>query len=977
MPITSKEIREKLQSRNNDGFSTFTLPQIQKDVETNDSFIGEKLNKAVSMGISREQALNYFAHGDVKGDPKNRDKGFFEKVQGGFKKANESIVRRGVEMGGQLERIAGDDGRLGVFDIPEVVLGLTTQTYGGLFEAGIHSGLGVASAVTPDFIEDPVIQGFAGGLTALMNAPVVSDAIAGWDDFKSQHPRLAFNVGGIAEVGIDIATGAAGISAAKKLGKSVVKGGSNVASVAGDAAQATSKIIPSKAGIADTLLNEALGFNSNQVRNLSRPNVLGTDPVTWLKSRGIIGTRETVLDQLDRLADKAEELVDDIVVSIPGRSVNEGTEMMVDQLLDVVGKADSATKGAFRGLIEELSDLRRFPEKTVAQHQRVKKIGAKILRMYSSKTGSPLDNLTAEGLRDTYAKVQHYIEGQAKKVGKDVSRYNKDVQGAIEISKVLDFTGGLAPYTRLMPFLKNAGRTGFAALAGFSLGGPAGAAAVAIIERLFEIPSVKIFFARKLMTLPPSEIDTVIKAIQAGKPTSQSRRIMQGISDDLMDLLQRPGGERIGVFPESLSPNFMKDVHKAIDDAIDSVLGEDRVIRRAPEGSQVARPAAQQIQGTSPTTLPPSTPPVNPLELPRNGASTEGINKPDFYEQVRYGKNLDKVNKMKQEMVSLRPDLESASPSPAAISRYNELGKQIEALTSKDLRGKPQSVNVDDFANLTPEERATGLIGGSDNMPFDSQATKFAKDKALVSEQLKVDMAASDKVSAKNFLAKFENTTGKSKDIKLPLPESRVYKTTQGEWKAVDMDGYRSPEFFKTKSSALDYLKKSDARIENDLLSKNISVEWIDQPIDPKIVDIVSAKFPLPSVGGVPKTLEPLAKEAFDPSTAYLQRNISMLNDNGIRVKSPDDIVTLYHGTKADAVSSIEKNGFNPGSFFATDKNATRLFAGEKGKILTIKVPVKDMGFVMPGTMAGSKGVSIQTVDRLAKGSDGIYRIAK
>jgi len=664
--ITSKEIRDRLTERNQDGFSTYTLPQIESDVSGRDSFIGEKMKKANAMGIGKEQALNYFAFGDVRGKPENRDKGFFEKIGGGLKKAGGSVLRRGVEMGGQLERIAGEDGKLGVFDIPEIAFGLTTNTYGALFEGGLHAALGVASAITPDSIERPVVQGFSSGLTGVMNAPVISDIVTAWGQFKESSPRAAFNIGGAVEVGVDLLGGAAGVAAASRIGKGLAKGTKGVSKGVEGAKKAATSILPTKTSIADNLLHEAIGFNSSQVRNLSQPHILGTDPVTWLKSKGIIGTRETILDQLDNLADKAEDLVDDLIVTVPGRTVSQSTERMLEQLTSFLSKADNSTKGAFAPLMEQLSDLRRFPEKTLLQHQTVKKLGGKILRMYSSKTGSPMDNLVSQGMRDTYGQVKRFIENQAKGAGiDDVARYNKDVQGAIAISKVLDFTGSKTPYTRLMPYLKNAGRAGFAAGGGFLIGGPGGALAGAMIERLFEIPAIKIFFARRLIKLPPNELDGILKALTSGKSTAETSRIMNGISDDLMRTLHMPGSQRALELPESLSPVFIKEVQGAVDDAIESVGGN--AIRNAPTGQPVSPLQDLQRGQTSPTTLPEQLPDVNQLESPK------------------------------------------ALPLDGAQAKFPNL--------------TPEEV-----ARLTPEERATGIVGGGDGMPRTggSEGVKYA-----------------------------------------------------------------------------------------------------------------------------------------------------------------------------------------------------------------------------------------------------------
>ena len=104
-------------------------------------------------------------------------------------------------------------------------------------------------------------------------------------------------------------------------------------------------------------------------------------------------------------------------------------------------------------------------------------------------------------------------------------------------------------------------------------------------------------------------------------------------------------------------------------------------------------------------------------------------------------------------------------------------------------------------------------------------------------------------------------------------------------------------------------------------------------------------------------------------------RNIKLLNESGIPVKSGEDILTLYHGTNEKGVKGITESGtLNPFSYLATDKNASKGFVfGKGGDVLEIKVPVKDAGFVQT-SMAGAKGATIQNPVRLVKGKDGIWR---
>lgn len=111
----------------------------------------------------------------------------------------------------------------------------------------------------------------------------------------------------------------------------------------------------------------------------------------------------------------------------------------------------------------------------------------------------------------------------------------------------------------------------------------------------------------------------------------------------------------------------------------------------------------------------------------------------------------------------------------------------------------------------------------------------------------------------------------------------------------------------------------------------------------------------------------------------YLDNNIKTLNKNGIKVSSPDDLVTIYHGVSNNSSSFADKNSgiFRPGTYFSTDREATKMFAGESGKIHQLHVPVSDLGFVQDEGMAGSKGVIIKSIDKLVKNSNGIYKAVK
>ncbi len=112
--------------------------------------------------------------------------------------------------------------------------------------------------------------------------------------------------------------------------------------------------------------------------------------------------------------------------------------------------------------------------------------------------------------------------------------------------------------------------------------------------------------------------------------------------------------------------------------------------------------------------------------------------------------------------------------------------------------------------------------------------------------------------------------------------------------------------------------------------------------------------------------------------TPEINRTIRDLGKVGIKISSPDEIITLYHGTNAKGMKGIsESKSLNPFSYLATDRTAAEGFSfGKKGGIVEIKVPISDAGYVQQA-MAGKKGATIQSPFKLVKGEDGIYRADK
>jgi hypothetical protein len=231
-------------------------------------------------------------------------------------------------------------------------------------------------------------------------------------------------------------------------------------------------------------------------------------------------------------------------------------------------------------------------------------------------------------------------------------------------------------------------------------------------------------------------------------------------------------------------------------------------------------------------------------------------------------------------------------------------------------------------------------INSIDDLPFETQAMRFAKDKKGLAEQLVDERSQWTSKAVENHLAKFENTTGKFKEVSLPAAEQRITQGARG-WKAVDLNGYRSPEDFTTKRAAMEYLQKSDKRIADELFDKKIEVRFIDSPFGDDVVDAVSGTpmvnrstvSPLPDLLAEArryKTADEFVKANESSLDFHASRGELQLSRKFNRSQYDDgmdlmDYVGMHVGTKKAAASRTKSD----------------FFAGEKKVITPLIVDIK------------------------------------
>lgn len=525
-----------MEQKSQSGFPSYTPDQLTSKVIDEDSFMGKKITRAMQLGVSKEQALRFYAYGKNMGrEPEKKDAGFFSRVV-------EDVKKRSANFGESIERFK--EGEQGVISTGLQLAGEATGlAFGDVPGRAIQSGI----EATPDIIKEPIKQvGIAilktdagkAGLDAL------EQGMESYEAWKSENPVVAENLESVVNIVTALPIGAIMGKAGQgvgQLGKVAVKQIDNIPNP-------LSIIKNDKA--ADRLFQSALDLNFNQIRNIARPNVAGKNPVTWMREKGIIGTREQVIPQLEELATGARQAVVQSIDSVPGKFTLKQTDQALDEVLKQVTDANGMPKAGLEELANKAALLRALPEKTLAQHQQTKELMDDVLRMFG-KTNEGKDSIMAEGWRNIREKVKTFIEQKADDAGlPDIKRLNKDTQVSTAILKALTDTGGDLGRSKLTTLVKKLGGAGGSALVGGVIGGPGGALIGLALEQIMTNPRSQVFLAKLLGRYADDEIKAVRELLEKGIKSKKATQIMDDVAEDMTELLRLPVEQQRMLFPD-------------------------------------------------------------------------------------------------------------------------------------------------------------------------------------------------------------------------------------------------------------------------------------------------------------------------------------------------------------------------------------------------------------------------------------------
>ena len=142
---------------------------------------------------------------------------------GFFQGIGQDVQKRGLKLGEQVERIAGEESRLGIRDIPEVALNVAGQAIGAGFDIFGRA----ISKVIPEFIEEPLRT----GIQKVVQTEPVESIIEKYQEWKEKNPRVAQDLESAVNItslfpigrGAQIVGGKALVTTGKLAGREAIK----------------------------------------------------------------------------------------------------------------------------------------------------------------------------------------------------------------------------------------------------------------------------------------------------------------------------------------------------------------------------------------------------------------------------------------------------------------------------------------------------------------------------------------------------------------------------------------------------------------------------------------------------------------------------------------------------------------------------------------------------------------------------------
>lgn len=380
---------------------------------------------------------------------------------------------------------------------------------------------------------------------------------------------------------------------------------------------------------------------------------VGDQGITLAGSLPVGRTRVGIIDDLGKIFNKALETVDNELAGVRQTyDILDDVPADIPKLLDQIYTV--AKKYDLKEQVQFIETLLKKERVSLSELNQLKRTAYDLFRTYKT-SNVPADSFAARQINQYERVLRKFIEDQAQSKGlPDIGALNDDIMKSREILDAIEKADAASLSKGKLTFGLYDGMFGIGA---YGLTGDfMTTAGIVMGRKVLESTIFKTTFAKYLNRLDPRNIEILDKAFKTMRHTKESKSILR------------------------------KVVAQTADDIKNKRIGEEEASRAIPEQSlmQQARSAMpeQQVAGSYTDNVSDISKSVNIPEddLPLSTFSPQGV------------KDAAKMD-----------DLVKGGMTPQ------------EAAKSLNVPKTPK-LTAAEKASLTPEERATGLIGGSDSV---------------------------------------------------------------------------------------------------------------------------------------------------------------------------------------------------------------------------------------------------------------------
>lgn len=306
--------------------------------------------------------------------------------------------------------------------LAESVLQTAGQGAGVIGDVAFSGISRLASAITPNVIEKPVVSAIKSGASKLLSTKPVQSALSSYKKFEENQPRAAANIGAVANIASLVPIGKGGQVA----GKTVLKSAGKVSSAAGKVATKTAELgaKTSKYG-----LSQVSGLGRDTIEQVIKNPKMFTKEVVSEMTRENIGKqiKEGITSRINKLQSVGKEYQ-------PLRKIDKVVEVPKNIYTDVLNKYGL---GLADGKLTMTAESKPFLSGELKQVE-------DFLAQYGSTKHTPNSALNAREALSNLSKFDTAKSNNLTSLAKDLrSNLNKviqdDVLGIPGIKKIDDF----------------------------------------------------------------------------------------------------------------------------------------------------------------------------------------------------------------------------------------------------------------------------------------------------------------------------------------------------------------------------------------------------------------------------------------------------------------------------------------------------------------------------------------------------------